>query len=483
MAHAGPTRREIGVRTAFNLVGPLTNPAGTRRQLLGVADAAAAPRMAEVAQRLGTDRTFVIHGAGIDELPLDGSGVLYDVSPEAIERHGSTPPRSACESRHDPPRGRRRPTRTRGRSRRSCAASPASARDVVLLNAGAALLVAGVVENLEGGIDRAALTIDAGLATELLEALAGSGARAEAPRPRSAADGASTSAGATVAERPRARPTPRRNVVLRSRPVGVPTSRPAPATAGRSPTCRAARRRGRSPSGSPRPGCTSSRRSSGHRRRPAGSPPADEDIVARARAYEAGGAAAISVLCEPHWFGGSIDDLRAVRAAVGVPVLAKEFVVDARSSTMLRAAGADLVLLLAVLHPADAWHGSSRGRCDLGLEPLVEAHDERELRRRARDRMRGSSGSTTATCGRSRSTRARAERSASRVPDDRLVIAESGVRDPATIAPLARARVRRRARRRGAGARGRPRGGGPRVRRRRPAAPRTTRPTSRGGRS
>ena len=56
---------------------------------------------------------------------------------------------------------------------------------------------------------------------------------------------------------------------------------------------------------------------------------ADDDVVARARAYERGGAAAISVLCEPHWFNGSLDDLRAVRAAVRVPVLAKDFVVSA----------------------------------------------------------------------------------------------------------------------------------------------------------
>ena len=61
-----------------------------------------------------------------------------------------------------------------------------------------------------------------------------------------------------------------------------------------------------------------------------------EDIVARARAYETGGAAAISVLCEPHWFGGSIDDLRRVRAAVSIPVLAKEFVVDERQLAQLR---------------------------------------------------------------------------------------------------------------------------------------------------
>ena len=86
----------------------------------------------------------------------------------------------------------------------------------------------------------------------------------------------------------------------------------------------------------------------------AGAIAAADDAVARARAYARGGAAAISVLCEPHWFGGSIADLRAVRAAVSVPVLAKEFIVDPRQLDLLRAAGADLVLLLAVLHPASA---------------------------------------------------------------------------------------------------------------------------------
>ena len=87
MRHATPTRKEIGVRTAFNLLGPLTNPAGTQRQVLGVGDMRAAGRFAEVVHRLGTERTFVIHGDGVDELPLDDSGVLYHVSPEGVEQH------------------------------------------------------------------------------------------------------------------------------------------------------------------------------------------------------------------------------------------------------------------------------------------------------------------------------------------------------------------------------------------------------------
>jgi anthranilate phosphoribosyltransferase len=168
MKHAGPTRKEIGVRTAFNLLGPLTNPAGATRQLLGVADPAVAERIAEVAQRLGTERTFVIHGAGVDELPLDDSGVLYHVGPDGIERHEI--PASKLGLRVTPTK------RLAGGTPEENAATieaifrgePGAKRDVVLLNAGAALLVAGVVDQLEGGIERAALTIDAGLTTELL---------------------------------------------------------------------------------------------------------------------------------------------------------------------------------------------------------------------------------------------------------------------------------------------------------------------------
>ncbi len=158
-----------------------------------------------------------------------------------------------------------------------------------------------------------------------------------------------------------------------------------------------------------------------------------EDIVARARAYEAGGAAAISVLCEPHWFGGSVDDLSTVRAAVGIPVLAKEFVVDARQLPMLRAAGADLVLLLAVLHPARRLARLVDQALELGLEPLVEAHDARELRAAL-----GTSARLIGLNNRDLRSLAvdtsRADRLRPLVPDDRLVIAESGVRDAATVA-------------------------------------------------
>jgi anthranilate phosphoribosyltransferase len=180
MKHAGPTRREIGVRTAFNLLGPLTNPAGARRQVVGVADPAAVPRLAAVLHRLGVERAFVVGGEGLDELPLDGTGTIHDVTPDGIAVRqvdaaalGLTRATSARLAGGTPAANARIVEAVlRG--------EPGARRDVVVLNAAAALVVAGVAPTLEDGIERAALTIDAGLGTELLERLRAERRAAEA---------------------------------------------------------------------------------------------------------------------------------------------------------------------------------------------------------------------------------------------------------------------------------------------------------------
>jgi tryptophan synthase beta subunit len=157
-----------------------------------------------------------------------------------------------------------------------------------------------------------------------------------------------------------------------------------------------------------------------------------DDILGLARAYQVGGAAAISVLCEPHWFGGSVDDLALVRSHVSVPVLAKEFVVDARQLDLVRIAGADAVLLIAVLHPRRALPRLVDRAVELGLEPLVEAHNEREL-----ESALATGARVIGINNRDLRTLAvdpeRAERLRELVPEDRIVIAESGVRDASTI--------------------------------------------------
>ncbi len=191
MRFAGPTRREIGVRTAFNLIGPLTNPAGATRALIGVGVAEAAPRIAEVAQRLGTERTFVVHGDGVDELPLDDTGVLYHVGPEGIERHEIEATKLGFRRAATPKLAGGTAEENARMVEAVLHGESGARRDVVLLNAAAALLVAGAVGQMEEGIDQAALAIDAGVGMELLGKLRAE--RREADAAKAAAEAAQAS--------------------------------------------------------------------------------------------------------------------------------------------------------------------------------------------------------------------------------------------------------------------------------------------------
>ena len=171
MKHAGPTRREIGIRTSFNLIGPLTNPAGARRALIGVGAPDTAARIAEVAGVLGTDRTLVVHGAGVDELPLDGSGVLYDVADGRVE---TRPIDAAAFGLGRAPTGALAggtAEENAGIVESIFGGETGPRRDVVLLNAGAALVAAGVAPDFREGIEAAGAALDAGKPAELLARL------------------------------------------------------------------------------------------------------------------------------------------------------------------------------------------------------------------------------------------------------------------------------------------------------------------------
>lgn len=172
MRHAGPVRRELGVRTAFNLCGPMANPALVTRQLMGVPDEVSAERVAQVLHAIGLERAFVVHGDMIDELPLDGSGVYFEVTPDGISRHTVT----AAD-------GGLRSAPTSALAGGDGAANAAIIRaifegtetgprhDVVVLNAGAALVVAGRADTIRQGVELASVTISSGAAAELLARL------------------------------------------------------------------------------------------------------------------------------------------------------------------------------------------------------------------------------------------------------------------------------------------------------------------------
>ena len=157
------------------------------------------------------------------------------------------------------------------------------------------------------------------------------------------------------------------------------------------------------------------------------------DPAALARHYAAGGAAAISVLTEERRFGGSLDDLRAVRAAVDVPLLRKDFIVEPYQLLEARAAGADLVLLIVAALDDDLLRRLHDQARELGHDRAGRGA------RRARDRPRRRrsapswSASTPATSRPSTSTRTPSAGSRRWCPDDRVLVAESGISGPVDV--------------------------------------------------
>jgi indole-3-glycerol phosphate synthase len=157
------------------------------------------------------------------------------------------------------------------------------------------------------------------------------------------------------------------------------------------------------------------------------------DPAALAASYARGGAGAISVLTEERRFGGSLDDLRAVRAAVDVPVLRKDFIVTGYQLVEARAAGADLVLLIVAALDDDQLHRLHDEARELGLTVLVEVHDEAETER-AVDlgaQLVGVNARDLKTLEVDDDTFARL---APLVPDDRVLVAESGISGPGDVA-------------------------------------------------
>ena len=168
---AGPPRREMGVPTAFNLLGPMANPGRVKRQLIGVADPAFARPMVDALHRQGLDVAWVVHGAGLDELTTTGRSTVlalesgevreftvdpsdFGLAPAAIEDLRGGGPEHNAEA-----------------VERVLAGTRGAHRDIVVLNAGAALVVAGSVDDLASGIELAGAAIDDGRVAATLERL------------------------------------------------------------------------------------------------------------------------------------------------------------------------------------------------------------------------------------------------------------------------------------------------------------------------
>jgi len=182
MRHVGPVRAEIGFRTVFNLLGPLSNPAGARRQVMGVYDPRLLEPLAEVLGRLGATRAWTVHGQGLDELTTTGETEVAEWKDGAVRRFTVTPEDAGL------PRADLAALRG-GDAEENAAAlralldgSTGAYRDIVLLNAAAALVVADGAADLAEGAALAAAVIDDGRAAKALADLVeATNAEIEAP--------------------------------------------------------------------------------------------------------------------------------------------------------------------------------------------------------------------------------------------------------------------------------------------------------------
>ena len=299
MKHAAPVRRELGIRTVFNLLGPLTNPAGARRQVIGVYSPELVPLMASVLAELGVERALVVHGAGgVDELTTLGPNRACLVEGSKARNYDIDPADLGFEPGDAKDLAGGSPVENADRTRAILAGETGPASDTVVLNAAAALLVAGSVRTLGDGCLAARAAIFGGAAAIRLDELV---AFSRASDAEPTATGSSETRGVGLMGRFRA----------------------ALASPGLSGVAEVKRR---SPS--------------------MGELRADADPGAISKSYAEAGAAAVSILVDEERFGGSWDDLRAARALTDVPLLAKGFFASSNDVTTAHEAGAAAIILL-----------------------------------------------------------------------------------------------------------------------------------------
>jgi anthranilate phosphoribosyltransferase len=172
MRHAAPVRRELATRTVFNVLGPLTNPAGARAQVVGVYAPELVETIASVLARLGARRAFVVHGAGgIDELSPAGPNLVCEVADGRVERREIDPADFGVPRCSSAELAGGTPDENAAFVREVFAGAPGAKREAVLLNAAGAIAASGRADGLEESYAVAAKAVDSGAAGERLEAL------------------------------------------------------------------------------------------------------------------------------------------------------------------------------------------------------------------------------------------------------------------------------------------------------------------------
>ena len=172
MKHAAPVRRELGVRTLFNLLGPMTNPANAHRQVMGVFDQSLTNKLAKVLQQLGSEHVLVVNGAdGMDEISFTGDTFVAELKNGEVTEYLMNPAQWGLGIHDVKDIQIQNAEESKAMILAVLNGKPGAARDIVLLNAGAAIYVSGLVDTMQAGVEKAAAVIDSGAALQKLHQL------------------------------------------------------------------------------------------------------------------------------------------------------------------------------------------------------------------------------------------------------------------------------------------------------------------------
>ncbi len=403
MRNVAVPRKELGLRTFFNILGPLSNPAQVKNQLVGVYDPSILRTVAQVLRGLGVQRAMVVSGSGLDEITVSGRSKVVELKDGNIREYEINPSGFGCGKATVEDLAGGSPADNARIALSILHGERSPRRDIVTLNAGAALYLAGRAERLDEGVELASAAIASGKAYAKLKEISAFTAHKDLHRQMALAPSelVTMRVGPKVLKErcadisfelaTRIRELKGGNTELQMLETDILSQPSVLSVLFLTRSMRMLTDGAYEPRGSRKPSTKLSDALSGHglsiiaeykpRSPTAGPLDVAPDPLRTAASFERAGAAAVSVLVEGDYFRGGPELFSLLRSKLHLPMLFKDFVTSPRQIEMARALGANAILLIAKALKPEALDYLVHASISAGLEPVVEVHDQEDIQK------------------------------------------------------------------------------------------------------